>query len=102
MRFSQQTEQSQLSACGWRRYWLRLFIGGLQRLALFEVGALAVGEVVAAAAAAEVATAVAVVVTEVARFAVRANLQAVLTEHQSRSGRYGYRLRSLDMRLFRI
>ena len=83
MRFNQHTEQSQLSAWGWRRYWLRLFIGRVLRLALFEVGALAVGEVVAAGATAEVATAVAAVITEVARFAVRANLQAVLAEHQS-------------------
>jgi DNA-binding IclR family transcriptional regulator len=52
-------------------------------LALFEVGALAVGEVVATGAAAEVATAVAAVVTEVAGLAVRANVQAVLAEHQS-------------------
>ena len=84
LRFSQQTEQSQFSAWGWRRYWLRLFIGGLQRLALFEVGTLAMGEVVAAVATAEVATAVALVVTEVARFAVRANVQAVLAKHESR------------------
>ena len=84
MRFSQHTEQSQFSAWGWRRYWLRLFIDGLQRLTLFEVGTLAVGEVVATGAAAEVATAVAAVFTEVACLAVRANVQAVLAEHESR------------------
>ncbi|MCY1372444.1 hypothetical protein D9M69_596490 [compost metagenome] len=34
-RRDQQTEQSQLSACGRRRYWLRLFIGHRLRLGLF-------------------------------------------------------------------
>jgi hypothetical protein len=86
-RFDQHTEQSQLSACGWRTYWLRLFISGLQRLALFEAGTMAVGEVVATVAATEVATAVALVVTKVAGLAVRANLQAVLAEHQSGGSR---------------